>query len=49
MTQENQEESKYGRFFRELNVVHRLQAVERDRDWLLASPRGDVKPADIVL
>lgn len=49
MTQENQEGSKYGRFFRELNVVHGLQTVEQDRDWLLASPQGDVKPADIVL
>jgi len=49
MTQQEQNGSKYAKFFRELNVVHGLQTTESDRDWLLSPPRGDVKPADIVL
>lgn len=49
MTQQRDDRSKYGRFFRELNVVHGLQTTPQEREWLLTPPKGEVKPAEVVL
>jgi heterodisulfide reductase subunit D len=49
MAQQKQAGSKYGKFYRELNVVHGLQTTPQEREWLLTPPRGEVKPADVVL
>ena len=49
MSQQNWTGSKYGKFFRELNVVHGLQTVETEREWLLAPLKGEVEPVEMVL
>jgi hypothetical protein len=49
MAQGNRDRSYYGEYFREIDVLHGLQSVPEEREWLMAPPRGDVKPAKVVL
>ena len=39
----------YRNYFREIDVLHGLQSTPEERDWLLTTPKGDVKQSDIVL
>ena len=41
--------SKYGKFFREVEVVHGLQSTAQDREWLLSPPKDGVEQTDVVL
>ena len=49
MAQGKTDRSFYQKYFREIDVVHGLQSTPEDRDWLLSTPRDDVKQSDIVL
>lgn len=49
MTQQRKDRSKYGKFFREIEVVHGLQSTVEDRQWLLGPPKAGVEPTDVVL
>ena len=39
----------YRNYFREVDVLHGLQSTPEERDWLLTTPKGEVKQSDIVL
>ena len=39
----------YSKYYREIDVLHGLQSTPSDRDWLLSVPKGEVKPAQVVL
>ena len=41
--------SFYRNYYREIDVLHGLQSAPEERDWLLTTPKGDVKQSDIVL
>ena len=49
MTQPDKDRGHYGRYYREIDVLHGMQSTPEDRDWLLSVPKGDVKPAKVVL
>ena len=49
MAQERTDRGFYKKYFREIDVVHGLQSTPEDRDWLLSTPKADVKQSDIVL
>jgi len=49
MAQGNKERSFYGKYFREGTVLHSLQSAPEEREWLMTPPKGDVKPAEVVL
>ena len=49
MTQGKTDRGFYTKYFREIDVVHGLQTKPEDRDWLLSTPKDDVKQSDIVL
>ncbi len=39
----------YRNYYREIDVLHGLQAAPEERDWLLTVPKDGVKQSDIVL
>lgn len=43
------ERSYYGKFFREITVMHGLQTTPQEREWTLTVPQADVKPHQVVL
>ncbi len=44
------EKFSYGKYFREIEVLHSLQTTPQERDWLLSVPKKDeVKPTEVVL
>ena len=49
MTQSSSDRSFYRNYYREIDVLHGLQSAPEERDWLLTTPKGDVKPSEIVL
>ena len=49
MTEAHNDRSFYRNYYREIDVLHGLQSTPEERDWLLTTPRGDVKQSDIVL
>ncbi len=49
MSQGNKDRSFYAKYFREGTVLHGLQSVPEEREWLMAAPKGEVKPAEVVL
>ena len=49
MAQTNKDRSHYSKYYREINVLHDMQSTPDDREWLLSVPKGEVKPAKVVL
>ena len=49
MAQENKDRSFYSNYYREIDVLHGLQSVPEEREWVLSIPKGEVKPAKVVL
>ena len=49
MAEGNSDRSFYRNYYREIDVLHGLQSAPEERDWLLTTPKGDVKPSEIVL
>ena len=49
MTQQRKDRSTYGKFFREVEVMHGLQSTEQDRQWLLSPPKAGVEPTEVLL
>ena len=50
MTQaEKKPKFSYGKYYKEIDNLHALQTAPQERDWLLSAPKGDVKPAKVVL
>ena len=49
MTQQRKDRSKYGKFFREVEVMHGLQSTVQDRQWLLSPPKAGVEPTEVLL
>ena len=49
MTQGNNDRSFYSKYYREIDVLHGLQSVPEEREWLLSIPKGEVKPTQVVL
>ncbi len=49
MTQPGKDRGFYGKYFREIDVLHGLQSAPNEREWLLSVPKGEVKPAQVVL
>jgi len=39
----------YKKYYREIDVLHGLQSVPEEREWVLSIPKGEVKPVDVVL
>ena len=39
----------YSKYYREIDVLHGLQSVPEEREWVLSTPKGEVKPARMVL
>ena len=49
MAGENRDRSFYSKYYREIDVLHGLQSVPQERDWLLSTPKDSVKPTQVVL
>ena len=49
MTQAGRGTSFYRDYFQEIEALHGLQIVPEEREWVLSAPRGEVKPAQVVL
>ena len=49
MADPKSDRSFYRNYYREIDVLHGLQSAPEERDWLLTTPKGDVKQSDIVL
>ncbi len=49
MAEARSDRSFYRNYYREIDVLHGLQSTPSERDWLLTTPKGDVKQSDIVL
>ncbi len=49
MTESKSDKGFYRNYYREIDVLHGLQSTPEERDWLLTTPKGDVKQSDIVL
>ena len=49
MADAKNDRSFYRNYYREIDVLHGLQSTPEERDWLLTTPKGDVKQSDIVL
>ncbi len=45
----NKDRNYYSKFFREIDVLHGMQSTPEDREWLLTSPKGEVRQAKVVL
>ena len=39
----------YGKYFREIDVLHGLQSKPEEREWLLTVPKGEVRKTQVVL
>ena len=49
MAEGNKDRSFYSKYYREIDVLHGLQSVPEEREWLLSIPKGEVKPTQVVL
>ena len=49
MAQGNQDKSFYSKYYREIDVLHGMQSVPEEREWVLSIPKGEVKPTQVVL
>ena len=49
MADGNKDRGFYRNYYREIDVLHGLQSAPEERDWLLTTPKGEVKQSDIVL
>ena len=49
MAQDNVDRSFWAKYYREISVLHGLQSEPAEREWLLSIPKGEVKPAQVVL
>ena len=49
MAQDKTDKGFYQKYYREIDVLHGLQSKPEDRDWLLSTPKDDVKQSAIVL
>ena len=49
MADSTEDEGFYRKYYREIDVLHGLQSPPEERDWLLSTPKGDVKQSDVVL
>ena len=49
MAEQKPDPGFYKNYFRDIDIVHGLQTKPDDRDWLLSTPKDDVKQSDIVL
>ena len=50
MADAKSDRSFYRNYYREIDVLHKgLQSTPEDRDWLLTTPKDNVKQSDIVL
>ena len=49
MAESKTDRSFYRNYYREIDVLHGLQSTPEERDWLLTTPKGDVKQSEVVL
>lgn len=49
MSQSTSDRSFYREYFKEIEILHGLQTLPEERDWLLSPPPPDAKPAEVVL
>ena len=49
MADQKSDRSFYRNYYREIDVLHGLQSAPEERDWMLSTPKDNVKPSDIVL
>jgi len=49
MAQTGKSRSFYRDYYKEIDVLHGLQTAPEERQWLLTTPKADVKPAKVVL
>ena len=49
MAQPKPDSGFYQKYYREIDVVHGLQTKPEDQEWLLTTPKDDVKQTDVVL
>ena len=43
------DKSFYQEYFKEIDTLHGLQTTPQEREWLLSVPKGEVRPAQVVL
>lgn len=46
---DKKDRSYYGKYFREIDVLHGLQSKPEEREWLLTVPKGDVRKTEVLL